>query len=80
MLNAKGVEVKPSAVREMLSQIVKDEQIKNVGRGQYVHPDYLQNILDNADTVTNGKGNVSLSVMSGHICAHSDQASQAAVR
>jgi hypothetical protein len=40
MLNAKGVEVKPGVVREMLSQIVKDEQAQNLGRGLYVHPDF----------------------------------------
>jgi hypothetical protein len=29
MLNAKGVEVKPGAVRERPSQMVKDEQAQN---------------------------------------------------
>ena len=28
------------AVREMLSQMVKDGQAQNLGRGQYVHPDF----------------------------------------
>lgn len=52
MLNAKGVEVKPGAVRERLSQMVKDEQAQNLGRGQYIHPD-KKNLPDNADTLTN---------------------------
>jgi hypothetical protein len=49
----------------MLSRIVKDGQIRNIGRGAYVHLNY-QECLDNADILTNGKGNVSLSGMSGH--------------
>ena len=52
MLNAKGVEVKPGAVRERPSQMVKDEQAQNLGRGQYIHPDN-KNLPDNADTLTN---------------------------
>jgi hypothetical protein len=52
-LNARGVDMKCGAVREMLSQMVKDGQVKNLGRGQYVHPDNLQNIPDNADKLTN---------------------------
>ncbi len=51
MLNAKGVEVKPGAVRERPSQMVKDEQAQNLGRGQYIHPDN-KNLPDNADTLT----------------------------
>ena len=51
MLNAEGVEVKPGAVRERLSQMVKDEQAQNLGRGQYIHPDN-KNLPDNADTLT----------------------------
>jgi hypothetical protein len=30
------------AVREMLSQMVKDKQAKNLGRGQYVHPNFSE--------------------------------------
>jgi hypothetical protein len=48
----------------MLSQMVKDGQIGNVGRGAYVHADFKK-CPDNADILTNGKGNVSLSGMSG---------------
>jgi hypothetical protein len=54
------------ATRELLSQMVKDGHVKNLGRGQYVHPYNLQNRADNADILTNSKGNVSLSGMSGH--------------
>jgi hypothetical protein len=39
MVNAKGIEMNNGAVREMLSQMVKDGQVKNPSRGQYVHPD-----------------------------------------
>ncbi len=38
--------------------MVKDGQAKYLGRGQYVLPDSLQN---NAISLTNGKGDVSLS-------------------
>ena len=38
-LNAGGVEMNYGAVREMLSQMAKDGQIKNLGWGQYVIPD-----------------------------------------
>lgn len=48
MLNANGVEMKDGAVREMLSQMAKNGQAKNLGRGAYVRPDYP----DNADTLT----------------------------
>jgi hypothetical protein len=53
ILNAKGVGVKDGAIRELLSQMTKDGQLKNLGRGQYIHPDNLQNIPDNADNLTN---------------------------
>jgi AAA domain/Ferric uptake regulator family len=66
ILNAKGVNISYGAVRELLSQMVKDGQGKNVGRGQYVLPDSPQNSPDNADILTNGRGDVSLSRMSGH--------------
>jgi len=39
MLNAKGTEISEGAVREMLSQMAKDGQLKNPRRGQYVIPD-----------------------------------------
>ena len=65
LLKEKGVEMGEGAVREMLSQMVKDGQRKNLGRGAYVHPNF-QEYPDNADILTNGKGNVSLSGMSGH--------------
>jgi repressor of nif and glnA expression len=55
ILNAKGVDVKYGAVRELLSQMAKDAQVKNVGRGQYIHPDNLQNFPDNADNLTNSE-------------------------
>ena len=38
MLNAKGRERNEGAVREMLSQMAKDGQVKNLGRAQYIHP------------------------------------------
>jgi hypothetical protein len=41
-------------------------QVKNLGRGQYVLPDNSQNSADDADILTNGKGDVSLSGMSGN--------------
>jgi AAA domain/Ribonuclease R winged-helix domain len=66
VLQAKGMDIKYGAVRELLSQMVKDRQVKNLGRGQYVHPDNLQNSADNADILTNGREDVSLSGMSGH--------------
>ena len=43
---------KEGTTREMLSQMVKDGQVKNPARGQYVHPDNLQNLPDNADKLT----------------------------
>ena len=53
------------AVREMLSQMVKAGQVKNLGRGAYVLPD-RQNGPDNADILTKRETNVSLSGTSGH--------------
>ena len=38
-LNASGTEIKDGVVREMCSQMAKDGQLKNLGRGQYVIPD-----------------------------------------
>ena len=49
-----GYEAGYGAVREMLSQTVKDGQVKNLGRGRYVHPGTPQNHPDNADILTNG--------------------------
>lgn len=37
-LNERGIEMSYNAVREMLSQMVKDGQVKNLSRGQYIHP------------------------------------------
>jgi hypothetical protein len=53
MVNAKGIEMNNGAVREMLSQMVKDGQVNSPRRGQYVHPD-RDNYPDNADKLTNG--------------------------
>jgi uncharacterized protein YneF (UPF0154 family) len=64
MLNERGQKISYGAVREMLSQMVKDGQAKYLGRGAYAHPDY-RNCPDNADILTNGERNVSLSGMSG---------------
>ena len=50
----------------VVSRSIKDGQVKNLGRGQYVRPDNLQNGADNADILTNDDGNVSLSGLSGH--------------
>ncbi len=50
-LNAKGIEMNNGAVREMLSQMVKDGQVENPSRGQYVHP-AKANTPDNADILT----------------------------
>jgi hypothetical protein len=56
-LNARGVDMKCGAVREMLSQMVKDGQVKNLGRGQYVYPGLpIQKVPDDADILTNGGG------------------------
>jgi hypothetical protein len=65
MLNERGHKFREGAVREMLSQMVRDEQARNLGRGTYVHPDY-KNCPDNADSLTKEQDNVSLSGMSGH--------------
>jgi hypothetical protein len=51
MLNERGIEMSEGAVREMLSQMAKDGQVKNFGRGQYVHP-AKANEPDNADILT----------------------------
>jgi len=59
-------DAKYGATREMLSQMVKDGQVKNLGRGQYVLPDSSQNIADIPDNLTNEERNVSSSGMSGH--------------
>jgi hypothetical protein len=53
-----------SARREMLSQMVKDRQIKNMGRGQNVLS-RAQNLLTEADIVPKARGNVSSSRISG---------------
>jgi hypothetical protein len=50
-LKAKGIEMNEGAVRQMLSQMAKDCQVKNLGRGKYVHPDKAIE-PDNADTLT----------------------------
>jgi hypothetical protein len=64
-LNEKGIEIKNGAVREMLSQMVKAGQVKNLSRGQYVHPDYGIS-PDDADILTNGSGDVRTSGLSGN--------------
>ena len=51
--------------RQMLWQMDKDGQIKNPRRDAYVYPNF-EEYLDNADILTNGKGNVSSSGMSDH--------------
>jgi hypothetical protein len=67
---AEMADAKYGATRELLSQMIMDGQVKNLGRGQYVHPDNLEKIVqkspDNADILTNGRGDVSVSGMSGH--------------
>ena len=60
------------ATREMLSQMVKDGQAKNLGRGAYVLGDDPQNSPDNADILTKQESNVSLSGMSGQFRNESD--------
>ena len=42
MLNNRGGKVNYGAVREMLSQMAKDGQAKNLERGAYVRPDYQE--------------------------------------
>ncbi len=64
MLNERGLKITYGAVREMLSQMVKDGQAKNLGRGAYVHPDFQKN-PDNADTLTKQSADVRSSGMSG---------------
>jgi hypothetical protein len=41
-LNASGTEMKHGAVRELCSQMANDGQLKNLGRGQYVIPDAIE--------------------------------------
>jgi hypothetical protein len=43
----------PSPRREIRLDRARTVGRKSWGRGQYVHPDYLQNIPDNADKLTN---------------------------
>jgi Fe2+ or Zn2+ uptake regulation protein len=50
-VNAKGIEMNNGAVREMLSRMAQDGQVKNLSRGQYVHP-AKANRPDNADILT----------------------------
>ena len=54
------------ATRELLSQMVKDGQVKNLGRGAYILPENLQNSADNTDILTTQEPNVSLSGLSGN--------------
>jgi hypothetical protein len=54
------------ATRELLSQMVKDGQVKNLGRGAYILPENLQNSADNADILTTEASLVSLSGLSGN--------------
>jgi hypothetical protein len=70
---AEITEAKYGATREMLSQMVKDGQVKNLGRGAYTLPTNLQNNADNADILTNDEANVSLSGMSGHFRREGDR-------
>jgi hypothetical protein len=53
------------ATRELLSQMVKDGQVKNLGRAAYVLAENLRNSADNADILTTQASNVSLSGLSG---------------
>jgi hypothetical protein len=59
---AELAEARHSATRELLSQMVKDGQVKNLGRSAYALPDHQ----NNADILTNEGRNVRSSVMSGH--------------
>jgi hypothetical protein len=72
ILKGRGYHVSYGAVREMLSQMVKDGQAKNLGRGAYVYPDYLQNNPDNPDKLTKQPEVVSLSGMSGQFSGKGD--------
>jgi hypothetical protein len=65
---AEITDAKYGATREMLSQMVKDGQVKNLGRGAYLLPDKSQNNADDADSLTNSERNVSSSGLSGHFC------------
>jgi hypothetical protein len=62
---AEMTEANPGATREMLSQMVRAGQVKNLGRGAYVLPDQ-QNSTDDADTLTRRENDVSLSGSSGN--------------
>ena len=52
------------ATRELLSQMIRDGQVKNLGRGAYILPENIQDV--NADILTMQPSNVSLSGLSGH--------------
>jgi AAA domain len=39
---AEMIDAKEGAVRQMLSQMVKDGQVKNLGHGRYVHPNFQE--------------------------------------
>lgn len=62
---AELAEAKHGATRELLSQMVKDGQVRNLGRGAYALPD-RQNTPDNADILTNESEDVRTSAMSAH--------------
>jgi hypothetical protein len=64
---AEIADAKYGATRELLSQMVKDGQVKNLGRGAYVLADTMQNNADNADILTTQPSNVSLSGLSGDL-------------
>ena len=71
---AEMAEAKYGATRELLSQMVKDGQVKNLSRGAYALPENLQNSADNTDILTTQPSNVSLSGSSGHFRnGHGDQ-------
>jgi hypothetical protein len=63
---AELAEAKHGATRELLSQMVKDGQVKNLGRSAYALPDHPQNIPDNADVLTSLPSFVRTSALSGH--------------
>jgi hypothetical protein len=63
---AEMTDAKYGATREMLSQMVKDGQVKNLGRGAYALPKNPQNNVDDTDILTNEERNVRSSGMSGH--------------
>jgi AAA domain/Ribonuclease R winged-helix domain len=72
MLNARGIAMKYGAVREMLSQMVKDGQVVNVNRGAYTLPNNPQNTPDIADKLTSPLSFVRMSAMSGHLREEDD--------